>query len=102
MHVMKNSNRGLVLMPAIQSGIIKNNPFLQVKFKIKTVHKGFLTNEEIEMITKCVLYSNVLDRIRDQYLFCCYTGFAYTDLKQLRREHIIKRKDDEYYILKPR
>lgn len=90
------------LMPAMQSGVIKNNPFQQIRFKTKTVHKGFLTNEEIEMIKNCELDNDYLNRVRDQYLFCCYTGLAYSDLKQLKREHIIKQKDDEYYILKPR
>jgi hypothetical protein len=83
------------IMPAIQSGMIKHDPFKQIKFKTKTVNKGFLTNKEIEMITNCELDSDDLNRIREQYLFCCYTGLAYSDVKQLKREHIIKQKDDE-------
>jgi site-specific recombinase XerD len=90
-----------VLMPAIRSCAIPQNPFREVKFKTKIVHKGFLTDEEIAMI-KAVKLSPDLDRIRDQFLICCYTGLAYSDLKQLDREHFIRQKDDEYYILKPR
>lgn len=91
-----------ILMPAIQSGIIKPDPYKQTKFRSKIIHKGFLSDEEIDLLTKVKLYSTDLERIRDQYLFCCYTGLAYSDLKQLNREHIIQQKGDEYYILKPR
>jgi site-specific recombinase XerD len=90
-----------VLMPAIRSRLIPQDPFKEVKFKTKVIHKGFLTDEEINLLTKVKL-SEDLGRIRDQYLFCCYTGLAYSDLKQLNREHFIQQKDDEYYILKPR
>jgi site-specific recombinase XerD len=91
-----------ILMPAIRNGIIREDPFRQIKFRIKTIHKGFLTDEEIQMLTTVKLNSADLERIRDQYLFCCYTGLAYSDLKQLNREHFIRQKDDEYYILKAR
>lgn len=91
-----------VLMPAIQTGIIRQDPYRQLKFRSKTIHKGFLTDEEIQMLTDVALNSPDLERIRDQYLFCCYTGLAYSDLKQLSKEHFIGQKNDEYYILKPR
>lgn len=91
-----------VLMPAIQDGLIEQDPYRQIKFKTKTVHKGFLTDEEIDMLKNVTFDSSDLERIRDQYLFCCYTGLAYIDLKQLGKEHFVRQKDDEYYILKPR
>lgn len=91
-----------LLMPAIQSGIIRHNPFREVKFRTKTIAKGFLTDEEIQMLANVELNSIDLDRIRDQYLFCCYTGLAYSDLKQLNRRHFIQQKEAGYYILKPR
>lgn len=91
-----------LLMPAIQSGIIKHDPYKEVKFKSRSIHKGFLTDEEIELLINVNLKSTDLDRIRDQYLFCCYTGLAYSDLKQLSRDHFIRQKDEGYYILKSR
>lgn len=91
-----------ILMPAIKSVIIRNDPFREIKFKAKTVQKGFLTSEEIDMLTNIKFKSPDLRRIRDQYLFCCYTGLAYIDLRQLCREHFIKQKDNDFYIIKHR
>ena len=91
-----------LLMPVIQDGIIRNNPFLGLKFKSKKVYKGYLTNEEINLIIKADLKSKSLERVRDQFLFCCYTGLAYIDLSQLRKTNIRKDNSCNFYIEKQR
>jgi site-specific recombinase XerD len=90
-----------ILTPAVKSGIIINDPFAETKFKTKTIYKGFLTDEEITKIANLNM-SEDLTRIRDQYLFCCYTGLAYSDLKQLSKNHFVCQKDGEFHILKRR
>ncbi len=91
-----------LLMPAIQTGVIRHDPYKNVKFRFKTIPKGFLTDEEIGLLVNLTFGSPDLERIRDQFLFCCYTGLAYSDLRQLRREHLILQGNSDYYILKPR
>jgi site-specific recombinase XerD len=49
-----------------------------------------------------VLENEDLQRKRAIFLFACYTGLAYTDLKQLSASHIIQEADGSNYILKPR
>ena len=91
-----------ILMPAIKAAIIRNDPFKEIKYRSKTIQKGFLSSEEIDLLIKVELPSLDLQRIRDQYIFCCYTGLAYIDLRQLSREHIIKQKENDFYIIKHR
>lgn len=91
-----------ILMPAIRSGIFKNDPFKDIKLKQKPVFKGYLTKEEIDLLANTNLKSMDLDRIRDIFLFSCYTGLAYSDVKQLTRHHIMKDGEDTYFIRKPR
>jgi site-specific recombinase XerD len=91
-----------LLMPAIKDGVIRKNPFVEVKFKSKKVYKGYLTNEELERILKADLKSIHLERVRDQFVFCCYTGLAYVDLHQLNKANIRKEKNGAYFIEKPR
>ncbi|WP_121356883.1 site-specific integrase [Flavisolibacter nicotianae] len=90
-----------VLMPAIRGGTVKSDPFRQVKFRKKPVPKDFLTNEEISFL-KAVALTPELDRIRNIFLFACYTGLAYCDIKQLSRLHIIRDDDENYHIRKCR
>lgn len=55
-----------LLMPAIHAGVIRQNPFRGLKFRIKTVPKGFLTDEDIDMLYYVALDSPDLARIRVQ------------------------------------
>jgi site-specific recombinase XerD len=91
-----------ILMPAIRAGIFKQDPFKDIKLKQKPVFKGYLTKEEMELLSGAELKSKDLDRIRDIFLFSCYTGLAYSDVKQLSRHHIQKDGDATYFIRKPR
>jgi len=92
----------VILGPAIRSGIIKDDPFRELKLKAKPVYREFLTSEEITLIETLHLESKELERKRDIFLFACYTGLAYMDIKQLSQKHFIKDADGSYYILKPR
>ncbi len=90
-----------IMMPALKDGLVKDDPFRQLKFRVKTIQKGFLTKEEIQKISALNLSADQ-NRIRDLFLFSCFTGLSYSDLKQLARYHIIKEGENNYYIIKPR
>jgi site-specific recombinase XerD len=90
-------------MPALRSGAIKHDPFKEIKFRQKPVFKECLTKEEIDLLSNLALQSKDLDRVRDLFLFACYTGLAYSDIKQLSRHHIQKSgQEDIFFIRKPR
>jgi site-specific recombinase XerD len=91
-----------IIMPAILNGTIRKNPFLGFKQKIKKIHKDYLTQEELQLLMDLQIMSPDLGRIRDQFVFCCFTGLAYVDLRQLTRFNIKKDQGDTYYIEKAR
>jgi len=43
-----------------------------------------------------------INQIRDIFLFCCYTGLAYIDVKNLRRSQIVLGIDGEKWIITQR
>lgn len=91
-----------ILMPAMRAGILKTDPFRDLRLKQKPVSKGYLSQEEIDKLQDADLKSCDLDRIRDIFLFSCYTGLAYSDIKQLAKHHILKDGEDSFFIRKPR
>ena len=91
-----------VLLPAIRAGVIKNDPFRELKLRLKPVYPGFLNQEEIDKLVALELRDRNMARKRDIFLFACYTGLAYVDLKGLKGEHIFQEKDGTYYIIKAR
>ena len=91
-----------LIYPAINAGIIKQNPFLDLRMKPKPVYKEILSQEEVNQLSEVNLPGKDLQRVRDIFIFACYTGLAYTDIKQLKSENIVLDNDHSLYIRKPR
>jgi integrase len=91
-----------ILMKPVQRGQIKEDPFEGLKLRFTPVDRGFLTKEDLEKLENYNFETEYLDRNRNIFLFCCYTGLAYTDVKQLNGSHLIKDPDGTYYIKKTR
>jgi site-specific recombinase XerD len=91
-----------IISPAMRDGIIKGDPFLELKIKEKPVHRDFLSQEEIDAIIALETNDPDLERKKDIFLFACFTGLAYIDLKGLRPEHLCRDTDGTWIIRKPR
>lgn len=91
-----------ILKMAIESGVIKKNPFGSAHFRRKTVNREFLTVEEIEKLHQLTGLPRNLELARDLFLFACYTGLAYSDIKELKKGHIVIDSDGSKSIHKAR
>lgn len=91
-----------ILKMAIKNGVIKINPYDTFRVGFKPVDRDFLDKEEIEQIASLEITDQRLALYRDIFLFACYTGLAYSDIQQLKREHIKLDADGTYYIKKSR
>lgn len=88
--------------PALRDGTLKSDPFRALKLRKNHVYPRYLTIDELEQLQTLELNDEDLDRKRDIFLFACYTGFAYVDLKALNNKEIQKDPDGSFYIRKPR
>lgn len=77
---------------------IDKDPFLHWKGKLKIVEREFLTQEEIQKIIDKELKMDRLDQVRDIFIFCCFTGLAYADVKKLTKDDIVIGVDGEQWI----
>lgn len=56
-----------------------------------------LNDEELDMIRNVELHDRQLCKVRDQFVFCCYTGLAWADLDAFSYEdHVVTRKGRSY------
>jgi site-specific recombinase XerD len=62
----------------------------------------FLTEYEIERIIEKKFASKRLTEVRDVFIFCCYTGLAFTDVKKLKPSEIGIGIDGTKWIFKNR
>ena len=87
---------------ALDNDRIQVNPFSGIKINKKTKPVEFLTEEEVNRIKAKKLHSDRLERVRDLFLFQCYTGLAYADMALLKKEDFLLNKMGQTYIKKNR
>ncbi len=97
---MKNVKK--VIRIAVANNWIPTDPFRHTKLREEIVEKQFLVKEEIERIIAKEITIKRLEQVRDIYLFCIFSGLAFTDLCTLRHEHIIKDNNGNMWIRKAR
>lgn len=87
---------------AIQKEWMKKDPFADIKFSLNPVEKDFLEKHEIEIIRQKEIGIERLALVRDIFVFCCFTGLAFSDVKQLTPEHISIDINGDKWIRKMR
>lgn len=82
---------------------IEKSPFRNYKLKeVPPPPKEHLTRREIETLATKPMPTLRLDNVRDTFVFCCLTGLAFADVKELRREHLSTDENGLMWIHKPR
>jgi site-specific recombinase XerD len=83
---------------ALANGWIDKDPFSNFKATVKDVEREFLTEEEIQTLVSKDLHVNRLDQVRDIFVFNCFTGLAYADVKKLSDADIVIGIDGSKWI----
>lgn len=94
-------NLSKILNIAVERGYLKQNPFPHLRLRKDEVDKDFLTDEELDKVMKKEFSTDRLTEVRDAFVFSCLTGLAFTDIKTLRKEHLVNQQGEDW-ILKPR
>ena len=83
---------------AIRMELIDKNPFNIYNGKIKVDEAIFLTQEELESIENKTFKIDRLERVKDIFLFSCYTGYAPVDAIKLTRKNVIQDTEKILWI----
>jgi site-specific recombinase XerD len=93
---LKNFNK--IIKLCLANDWIDKNPFANYKSKVKEVERVYLTEDEIQSILNKNFKTERLSLVRDIFLFSCFTGLAYIDVKNLTKSHISYGIDGEKWI----
>ena len=93
---IKNFNK--IIKICLANDWLDKNPFNNYKSKIKEVERNFLSESEIQSILIKDFKTDRLALVRDIFLFSCFTGLAYIDVKNLTKSHIGIGIDGEKWI----
>ena len=91
-------NFGEIIRICLANGWLDKNPFINYKGKEVEVERAFLSMEEIETMLNKEFVSDRLNLVKDIFLFSCFTGLAYADVKKLSRKNIGFGVDGERWI----
>jgi site-specific recombinase XerD len=86
----------------LANGWLTKDPFANYKSKVKEVTREFLTELEIQSLMEKEFVSERLELVRDIFVFSCFTGLAYIDVKQLSQDNIVLGIDGDKWINKNR
>ncbi len=77
---------------------ISKDPFYNWKARLKTVEREFLSKEEIETLVTKQFSIKRLNQVKDIFVFSCFTGLAYADVKKLSHNDIVIGIDGDRWI----
>jgi site-specific recombinase XerD len=88
-----------VCIYGIKRNMITNNPFLCYDEKLVTKDAVFLTKDELERIEAKEFSTERLNKVKDIFLFSCYTSYAPIDVENLTKKNILKDNNGKYWIV---
>ncbi|WP_317897813.1 site-specific integrase [Aurantibacillus circumpalustris] len=91
-------NFSKIIRICIANEWLTKDPFVNFKSKTREVERVYLNEDELQAITTKIFPSGRLDQVRDIFVFSCFTGLAYADLKKLSLNNVVKGIDGEDWI----
>lgn len=83
---------------AIKYELLKDNPYSRLKFERgKSEGIKYLTTEQIARIRALKISSKSIEKVRDLFIFQCYTGLSYADLFKFDFSTVTK-KNNKFFI----
>lgn len=83
---------------AVAEGYLDKDPFILYKSKSVSNEVVFLSVDELKRFEEYEFNQPRLQQVQDWFVFSCYTGLAYNEIKNLKKKHIIEGFDEESWI----
>lgn len=91
-----------IINVAVANSYMTFNPFITYKVEREPVEIDFLDEEELRRIINFDTPLPRLERAKDMFLFGCFTGLSYIDIKTLSPEHFERDGAGRIWIKKRR
>jgi site-specific recombinase XerD len=88
-----------VILIARNNGWINADPFANYKFSLEKCEREYLTQKELEAIMNKSFSIKRLEQVRDIFIFSCFSGLAYVDVKNLSDKNIRTSFDGNVWIM---
>ncbi len=96
--VMKHLERLMKMTNlAVKLEWLEKDPFHQYKLNFQKHNRSYLSERELQLIEETIFKSG-FEKVRNVFLFSCYTGLSYVDVKELFQEQLVLGIDGNYWL----
>jgi len=83
---------------AIKLEWMHKNPFSQFQLKYDKYDRAYLNERELGLLENTEFTTERLQKIKDCFVFSCYTGLSYIDVKELTESNIVRGIDNNNWV----
>lgn len=83
---------------AISEDYLDKDPFILYKAKRVKKEVLFLSPEQLRTLEDKTFTIKRIQKVKDMFVFCCYTGLGFTEMKNLKKKDIVTEFDGELWI----
>lgn len=91
-----------VFLFGLRNELTRNNPFTGYKIGRKYREVRFLTEEEVQRIENKEMPNECLERVKDLFLFQCFTSISFVDMALLEPKDFHSNEEGTLYLRKNR
>ena len=88
-----------IISVARNEGLLVVNPFAGYMISLEQVDRGFLSEEELQLLMKAPMKNKSYELVRDLFVFAAFTGLAYSDIKNLTKNNLQTFLDGHLWII---
>ncbi|MTI32893.1 site-specific integrase [Xanthovirga aplysinae] len=83
---------------AVDNEWVDKDPFAKFKARKEKTTREFLTEEELKVLEEKTFSVYRLQLVLDLFLFSCYTGLSYIDLKSITKDYLVTGIDNSKWL----
>lgn len=84
---------------AQNSGQLAINPFAGYLISLEPKDRGFLSKEELNSLVSAKMKNAQYELVRDLFVFSCFCGLSYSDVKNLTKDNLQTSFDGHLWII---
>ena len=84
---------------AFQNGMMPRNPFNDFRIKKTETKKEYLNKYELGKILSKKFASERIEKLRDVFIFCCFTGLSYSDAQKATVDNLSRENDGRLWLI---
>lgn len=83
---------------AVKLEWLEKDPFHQFRLNFQKHNRSYLSERELELIEETIFKGSGYEKVRNVFLFSCYTGLSYIDVKELLQKQLLLGADGNYWL----